>query len=70
MDEYGSDDNEWDELDFYDPDEDDWKQPELTPEERKKREQFVWDHLMTDEQKQFIRELSEVFTPPPWFYEK
>mgnify|MGYP006908822629 CR=1 FL=1 len=68
-DEYGSDDYEWDELDEYDPD-DEWKPPEPTPEERKKREKWIWEHLMTEEQRRFIREFTEVFTPPPDFYKK
>lgn len=69
MDEYGSDDNEWDELDYCEPD-DGWKPPELTPEERARREKWVWEHCMTEDQRQYIRDLTDVFTPPPWFYEK
>ena len=72
MDEYGYDpyyDDEWDELDFYNPDEE-YRPPEPTKEELEKRRKWVWEHLMTEEQRQYIRDLTDVFTPPPEFYKK
>lgn len=62
-DEYGYDPyyDDWDELDDYDPD-DEWKPPELTPEERRKREQWAWEHLLTEEERNDRKALAEVFS--------
>lgn len=83
-DEYGSDPyddpniygDSWDEYDSMD--QEDYREMAKAEEERRKNPpppkvdyvQRAWEHVMTEEQRQYIRELSEVFTPPPWFYEK